>query len=598
MLYNCTFYIGTGFNAINSPYDPSVLESSVTQADKVIVPQLELLQARELNSFDIAASYDDIKDADYLKLERTDHSETIYYAISPKGIKMTSPDVCTVNVDIDYLLTAGGCGELDVLDGITERHHVETNSDTYGAYTEEDPYMVPSKVLEIEGVEMFNSEGLGNKALISSTVDLYDMATETSATEYYATNGTQSCTVPNIISAHVDTTIVMPSPGGPVRPYLVPSATYFDPADSTIQTGIQKVRALGIESCITNQWCVPADFLTNIVRDTESGTTHSIGRILSVDGIITESPASSLLYEFANVNNKRVLYGDLCRYGLISFASGDKIEFNPEEIYHSGDSYPSIKVVTDPRPNGKPYFRFKYYNNDTANFWVNCIGGLEWSNVPLMYTDKSGLTVDSMRYNTEVQIRSNDTKHMVDNNFWSVAGSLAGNILRGSIGAVSKDYAGVAGSLMGILGNIGVLNDTDELMRDKMIEGNKEEQEFYLNTKIIAPDVHFPKSESIRDYKGNGIYVYRYRPSQSDVYKLDKILSMYGYRDTAPLTSTMFGVRSKFSYVRAMGVSVKLKSGNKLPRWIRDGIAQQLAVGTRIWKVKPDPTSYSDGSNT
>jgi hypothetical protein len=104
----------------------------------------------------------------------------------------------------------------------------------------------------------------------------------------------------------------------------------------------------------------------------------------------------------------------------------------------------------------------------------------------------------------------------------------------------------------------------------------------------------FPRSETIRDLLGNGVRVYRYRFADSDVVKIDKILTMYGYKDTKPLEASDFTNRTKFNYVQASGISV---SNNTMPRWIREGIAMQLSIGVRIWHVKPDATAYTDGSN-
>ena len=70
---------------------------------------------------------------------------------------------------------------------------------------------------------------------------------------------------------------------------------------------------------------------------------------------------------------------------------------------------------------------------------------------------------------------------------------------------------------------------------------------------------------------------------------------MYGYQDTNVLAGheEYMTNRRKFNYLKASGVSV---AGNK-PKWLRDGVAMQLSVGTRIWHVKPDASAYTDGSN-
>ena len=119
-------------------------------------------------------------------------------------------------------------------------------------------------------------------------------------------------------------------------------------------------------------------------------------------------------------------------------------------------------------------------------------------------------------------------------------------------------------------------------------------QELKISNTIVAPDVHFPNSETLRDFLGNGLYVIQYRPVKSDRKKMDRILTMYGYKDTKVLENSDFSGRSKFNYVKANSVSI----GNKnVPAWIREAAASQLANGVRIWHQLPDVTAYSDGTN-
>ena len=70
--------------------------------------------------------------------------------------------------------------------------------------------------------------------------------------------------------------------------------------------------------------------------------------------------------------------------------------------------------------------------------------------------------------------------------------------------------------------------------------------------------------------------------------RIDKLLTMYGYKKTKALEATDFSNRQYFNYVEA-AVSV----GN-LPRWWADGISAQLANGVRIWHVKPNSSYYAN----
>ena len=173
----------------------------------------------------------------------------------------------------------------------------------------------------------------------------------------------------------------------------------------------------------------------------------------------------------------------------------------------------------------------------------------------------------------------------------------------GLIGSIANDISSIGGftaatigGLTGTadIGTMSALSDTYDIGRKRANAAAQELQEFNINQNIVAPQLMFPRSEGLRDFLGNGCYAYRYYLEDSDLAKFDKILTMYGYRITEPLTKTMFNVRSKFNYIKAKGVSI----GGSLPKWLREGMAQELAIGKRFWKVAPDKTIYTNGGNT
>ena len=133
----------------------------------------------------------------------------------------------------------------------------------------------------------------------------------------------------------------------------------------------------------------------------------------------------------------------------------------------------------------------------------------------------------------------------------------------------------------------------DDLQRRYDLESSRELQTFAIGQSVVAPDLHFPMSETTRDFVGNGAVVLRYRPDFKDIVKLDKILTMYGYKDTKSLEASDFVGRAKFNYVMATGVTI---TGNH-PKWLREAAASQIAAGVRVWHQLPDVTAYTDRSN-
>ncbi len=610
MSYAITFYFDTGLNAQNTVDTPAKLEAIATSS--LTVPNCDILHVRGLSAITVAATYNSIKNADYLKA--SDGTDTAYFFITG-DIVPTSQDVCTVPVCIDYWLTGGGIATTSFLDGITDRHHIPTADDTFGAYTEEDPYMVPSKPLEIVdgGLKMnYKPTDSGSFQLVETLLDVGAMGESTarSATTYVDSSTSKDVTCPNTIplTGSKRTLVTVGVPNGGTQSTVTPNTCYFDYTNAKTQAGVGKVRDLGAEGSILNSWVIP-NGIGGI-----GGSPDNDGRITLLH-TSAESASSGLPYEYATVHNKRVLYGNLNRYVLAPVASGNSSDFNPEDIYHAGDTSPNIVALYDPRPSGRPYYRPEYYKGST-DFWINCIPGMDWQTAPLVFYSKSGKEVDAFKF------KSNQ---IYEQGVWrgqSKVGQLAeasrrvsedANYVTGVIGA-GFDSAGVAaeGGLSQAMAPIGVaqfgLSQSYNIAARRTIADagreaeryayyagkNKDLAQFNLTQSVVEPTLMFPRSETIRDFLGNGVRVYRYRFSASDVTKIDKILTMYGYKDTKPLEASDFTNRTKFNYIQASGISV---NNNNMPRWIREGIAMQLSIGVRIWHVKPDATAYTDGSN-
>lgn len=609
MSYAITFYFGTGLNTQNTVDTPAKLEAIATSS--LTVPNCDILHVRGLSAITVAATYDSIKNADYLKA--SNGTDTAYFFITG-DIVPTSQDVCTVPVCIDYWLTGGGIANTGFLDGMTNRHHVPTADDTFGAYTEEDPYMVPSKPLEIVdgGLKMnYKATASNSVQLAEGLLDIGAMgeSTATEAITYTdsATGEKVTCpkTIPLTSTKRTLVEVGVPHEANTLNT-VTPSTCYFDTTNTTTQAGIGKVRDVGAEGSLLNSWIIPSAHAT--------ATIASDGRCSKLE-TTADSASSGLPFEYASVHNKRVLYGNLNRYVIAPIASGNSGEFAPEDIYHAGDTSPNIVGMYDPRPNGKPYYRPEYYKGNTE-FFINSIPGLDWQTAPLVFYDKSGKEVDAFNF------KSN---RIYQQGVWrgqSKVGQLSeasrrvaedANYVTGVMGA-GFDSAGAAfqGGLSQAIAPVGVMqyglsqsydiaarrtiaDAGREAERYAYYEGkNKDLAQFNLTQSVVEPTLMFPRSETIRDLLGNGVRVYRYRFSASDVTKIDKILTMYGYKDTKPLEASDFTNRAKFNYVQASGISV---SNNDMPRWIREGIAMQLSIGVRIWHVKPDATAYTDGSN-
>lgn len=139
-------YMNTGFNLINVPDSPALLEK--TQFKKFGV--IDCLQRYFLPNITIRAKEDEVIHGDFLKLYDDDNPKKYaFYVIN--SYTMTSGDVVDLDVTMEPLLTCGGINNIEILDGITSRHHTAKGADIP---TERDPMLIPKQIF-IEPVAYF-----------------------------------------------------------------------------------------------------------------------------------------------------------------------------------------------------------------------------------------------------------------------------------------------------------------------------------------------------------------------------------------------------------------------------------------------------------
>lgn len=613
-MWKVTCYKNTGMNSVNTIDKPARL-SKATYLD---LPALDILQGEFLNSITVRATREQITDVDFLALQNTNNiKDTFFYSV--EAFTSTSIDVQKLSIVFDALLTLefmeNGVENIKFLDGIVERHHVDKDSDIYGVYTESDPLLVPSKELGFVVKQFYNLSGQGG-TVIQSTVDLKKTAESEEAMTYSDTEG-NTVTVPTPAAALETNTLFGFSLSGKSAAYGIEGVAMYDGSNETTQKGIQRLRNLGIE-----QGAITASY--RMLKDLDYTETHKGNdpKFDTVSGVYQEGTIGDDLFAFEydkEVKNKRVLYGNCNMYEMISVSSGIRMTFKPEDLCLKNDGTmlpaPIGFRVTDPRPEGRPYYGFKYYKGvDQANFgyFANAVAGSQWASSPMVYTGASGSSLSETRYNTEVE----GARLVADQSIASINADLTkdqvkrvGGFLYSGAGLLSSvlngNYERIADQARGLVGQTFLnayeraMMETDADFAKSQIEeryaynARKELMDLKISTTIVAPEMHFPNSETLRDFLGNGIYIVQYRPQKSDRMKLDKILEMYGYKDTKSIEASDFTNRSKFNYVQASNVTI----GGTVPKWIREAAKAQLSNGVRVWHQLPDVSAYTDGTN-
>lgn len=590
MIYSARIYTNTGFNSINVPDSPALLNAM----SHVDLPVLDLNQERFLPYVNLKTTWDVIKDADYCKVG------DFFYFIN--NITMTSMDVARVTLTPDFVTSAGGFNALEILGGLTSRVHVV--DDTFGLYGEDDPYTAPSYDMDV----MIDRSGKfgesGSQTFVETTVDLYDLGNM-----YVRNKGAKAMTF--IDQSNPDEYIVTV----PTVKDIPKSTTYKMSGYNNLNWGNSKVlkkidgqgvyqmttyvgkgiamaRCLGIEQAISGQYTIPKEL---VKVDLNGATaTDPVPNLIGKNGSKTVN-AIPFVYG-ASVKNSRVYYGNYTKYTLTSCA-GNSVSVNAEEIY-DGTPYPKVHIFVDPRRLGKPYFRFEPMNGisstDDADMFRNCVAGCQWLSDPMVLTEKSGSAIDMMNFQSSQMMRQQGIDQAAQNLALGKMGNMANTVMNGFDFSMNPDGGSTFGMNFGAYGRGAMAEFTmehlyDQFMERQALQKANEVMQFKVAQNVKAPTVNFGGNPDLmNELTGNGYVVYRTVYKSQDIARVDKILTAFGYKYTKILENSDFFNRRYFNYVEG-----SITVGN-LPKWWADGVSAQIAGGVRVWHVKPNHTYYSN----
>ena len=587
-------YKNSGFNAVNIPDSPALLDSLQNFTDCYAI---DINQERFLPKIRISApgGWAAVKDVDYVRVDN------FYYFVD--NIWMSSGDVAELTLIPDFITSAGGAASLTILDGLTDRVHV--TDDTFGLYGADDPYTAPALDMDIMSyTEDFSSQGF--HTLVETTLDLTAMglASENNSVEALTAFDPDEIADPD--TGEKKQWVVFPK-----IDYLTGQTNYscdigshnygllsingqglFLIGDSNgmatknLKAGIALARALGVEESISGQYSVPKRMVT--LTDATPGIFQS-----GAKGNTSPFTIPAIPFKYgANVNNNRVYYGKYSPYFLTA-GSGSTMSAQAEEIYN-GSTAPQVVCVADPRRTGKPYFRFNPLNgkntqNDPKDFFRGSVAGKEWLSTPMVMNSAKGGLLDQLNYANSralADLDRNQTKENYNNNYNA---SIATAAMNNTVALARQDVGGIVSNTVNWLKNtaldwIGMEHYDQKYAAQKAVE----EQQMQISQNVFVPSVQFPVAPDLfAEITGNGCMVSRAVYKNADISRIDKILTAYGYKYSKVLEASDFNNRTYFNYV-----SGSITVGN-LPRWWADGISAQIGTGVRVWHVKPSPTYYA-----
>lgn len=576
-LATVTAYANSGFSMNDTPLNVGVLEAN---SDAVTLDVINCLPVSGKSTVSIRVKpFNLLTQTDYIKIVGSD---AIAWFGIVLGYEYDSMNTVQITAQIDGWLTCQAAG-ITSISGYTTRH--TTEDDEFGKYSEDDPLIVPSKPLEMTATPI-NLGGSGNKKLVESTIDLSAMGEDT-YNESRTFNSDGEVVVPLAVPSE-PTQVNLNGVGGGSSTQTISGRGIYDADNAKVKKGIAVARSLGYENGILGSYIVPDAFIT--LGEATDGKYSTIAG--KHDSIMTTGDSLNFIY--ANVHNKRLLYGKTSQYVLWSPASGDQLRANPEELITGSviSGGPSFAFMSDPRSKGKPYFMFDEGASAVLGGLNKMISGAQWDNLPLNYQNSSGLQ-------TKARIFMAQEEYAVDQyNFALQIGVLdqGENAITGLAGAavgMSFNPIGAATGLGGTAAGIAKYGLSVPYNKEMFQRARKIEQAQFLATHYSAPQiVSPPDGEFIRDVYGNSVVIARYMLSAYDLTRLDRVLNMYGYKHSKVLELSDLSVGVYATYVEAHDVTIN--SG--APKFAEQIAQEQLSAGIRLWKTKPSSAQYSNAN--
>ena len=556
MVASVTLYYETGLSPGNCLDSISKLSSLAFTAKTF--PNVAIKQDRGRVDIKINATYADVKNADYCKINSSGYWVT--------GINMLNDHCAMILLQQDYLTTIG-VSNLSIVSGWCTRRSV--SDDTLFKNTLPENF-TPSQELVVSGcTEISNgSSETGHINVLLCNLDILNLTDLAKAYTATLAGKDVNVVVPKLPSISDGGTKYYFHPQGASNTYStnIAMTKAFNPNNTKVKEGVSEVRALGIESCIGASYNLPLQW----VDATEDG--NGVYTMFVDKWKNTKSALST------HWGSYKVYSGQFQSIVCYSICSGEQNTFRVEDIVNS-DGNIIWTLFADLRYNGYPACKPSTYRNKQNSSMFGVVKGANWQQTPFMYTyGSSGYAVG---------LQSAAQNYVA--NQLGVAGGIVGSGANIVSGMVSSDLSGGEAQANNFaLGTKIVSNGISAGARLAMNRVNFNDSVRSLLK--ATPEIQFPVVPQLQDFVGNKFYEMHYRLSNTDMTRFDNYLTQFGYAVSEKLTTACFTGRTHFNYVQGEDVTLNATA----PLYLRNGAAEQIMNGVRIWHTKPSSSALVD----
>ena len=564
-------YYNTGLRVGHIPERASCLDSwSITYRD---FDDHVGLQDLFLSTFKLKATWNDVKNADYMKYGDA------YYWIKPRMINENCAEITCM---LDAITSMGGPLALSYTPaGTITRAHPLNRSDMTNIVEED---IKPSNILRAIVHPISFSGGANQLRVVASTVKLDDPSVSLSP------NITRDALVfSGQVGLTADDKYTVCIPKGPAasastilqafgQSYNSVGYGLYDADNATVKTNLEYLRSLGLSDAVLFSYTIPKDAI--------SFSESADGFIISLYG--TSSPwASGTSITVGSIASG--IHFNKCYMMDRSFTirgrlSGDCKTFKAHELAGLSPSTSSsinFYYATDPGYQGTKYCApGSYYgNSDTYTRISNSAKGLPWAECPISI---GGATCSQWSWNKRALDLSENGVLGINN-----LGGLAQFGGRG----LATNLAGIAATL----GQAVVGKDFKPAANmDPRDYENAKASMGYAQALVQAPELTSSPAYGLQNYVDNTFDIIELAPSANDLQNMDRVFELYGYRQpNIAFDKSYMSSMPSWNYIEGFGITIAPNSASDYGISIKEAAEAQLNGGCTIWHVKPSTSAHN-----